>query len=92
MHAKTVGFAIDDDLRPDLEAVVQRYAGGNRSEFLRVAVRRYKADLLRERLAQVRDQAHAALGGKLYSHDEVLALVDKYGVPGADKPNAPTDS
>jgi metal-responsive CopG/Arc/MetJ family transcriptional regulator len=75
MHSKTVGFAIDETIRPDLDAVVQRYAGGNRSEFLRVAVRRYKADMLRERLFSIREEARTERGGKVFSHDEVLALI-----------------
>ncbi|WP_043533990.1 MULTISPECIES: hypothetical protein [Actinomyces] len=75
MQAKTVGFAIDESMRPDLDAVVQRFADGNRSEFLRVAVRRYKADMLRERLTDVREEARAERGGRIYSHDEVLALI-----------------
>ena len=75
MTATTVGFAIDDELRPDLDAVVQRFAGGNRSEFLRVAVRRYTADMLRERLIDTREEARAERGGRIYSQDEVLALI-----------------
>lgn len=75
MAARTVGFAIDESMRADLDEVVKRYADGNRSEFLRAAVRRYKADLLRERLASVREEARAERGGRIYTHDEVLELI-----------------
>lgn len=75
MAAKTVGFAIGDDLRSGLEEVVQHYADGNRSEFLRIAVRRYQAELRLERLHQLREQAREERSGRILSADEVLDLV-----------------
>ena len=32
-RAKTIGFAIPEDLLPDLEIVINEFTGGNRSEF-----------------------------------------------------------
>ena len=33
-RAETVGFAIPEDMLPDLGIVINEFAGGNRSEFL----------------------------------------------------------
>jgi|GEM_PF-2745923 hypothetical protein len=33
-RAKTIGFAIPEDLLPDVEIVINEFTGGNRSEFL----------------------------------------------------------
>lgn len=75
MASKTVGFAIGDDLRSGLEEVVAHYAAGNRSEFLRLAVRRYQAELRLERLHQLRERARAERGGRVLSADEVAELI-----------------
>ena len=75
MTAKTVGFAIDPELRPGLDEVVEHFGHGNRSEFLRIAVRDYQARLRLERLHAVRDRARAERSGRILSADEVLALI-----------------
>lgn len=75
MGAKTVGIAIADDLRPALDEVVEYFGHGNRSEFLRLAVRDYQGRLRLERMHALRDQARAERGGRRYSTDEVLALI-----------------
>jgi metal-responsive CopG/Arc/MetJ family transcriptional regulator len=33
-RAKTVGFTIPEDMLPDLEIVINEFAGSNRSEFV----------------------------------------------------------
>ena len=75
MAAKTVGIAIADDLRPALDEVVEHFGNGNRSEFLRLAVREYQGRLRLERLHAVREMARAERGGRSYSADEVMALI-----------------
>ena len=75
MAAKTVGIAITDDLRPALDEVVEHFGHGNRSEFLRLAVRDYQGRLRLERMHALCDQARTERGGRRYSTDEVLALV-----------------
>ena len=75
MAAKTVGIAIADDLRPALDEVVEHFGNGNRSEFLRLAVREYQGRLRLERLHAVRETARAERGGRSYSADEVMALI-----------------
>ena len=75
MSAITVGFAIDPELRPALDEVVKRYGGGNRSAFLRLAVRDYQARLRLEGLHALRETARQERGGRLLTPDEVMQLV-----------------
>lgn len=75
MGAKTVGIAVSDDLRPALDEVVEHFGHGNRSEFLRLAVRDYQARLRLERLHSLREEARAERGGRRYSREEILDLV-----------------
>ncbi|MDX2025141.1 ribbon-helix-helix domain-containing protein [Microcella sp.] len=74
MTAKTVGFAIGDDERALLDELVEHYGGGNRSEFLRVAIRRLARDRRAERLQALQQEAHEQLG-RVVTPDEVRAAV-----------------
>lgn len=74
MNAKTVGFAIGDEERALLDELVKHYGGGNRSEFLRVAIRRLARDRRAERLQAVQHEARGQLG-RVVSPDEVRAAI-----------------
>lgn len=76
MAAKTVGIAVDDELRPALDEVVTHFAHGNRSEFLRLAVRDFQARLRIQQMHAIRDTARTERGGRVYSVDEVTALIE----------------
>lgn len=76
MTAKTVGFAIGDDERALLDELVDHYGGGNRSEFLRVAIRRLARDRRGERLQALQQEAREQLG-RVVTPDEVRAAVAK---------------
>ena len=73
--AKTVGFAIADEDREQLDALVEHFGNGNRSEFLRVAIRRLHRDMLSERMQQLQARAREELAGRTVSREEVTALV-----------------
>lgn len=75
MRAKTVGFAILDSDRDRLEALVEHYGNGNRSEFLRVAMKRLEHAMLAERLMSLQSAVRSELAGKVYSEEEVVNLV-----------------
>lgn len=75
MAAKTVSIAMTDDLRPALDEVVEHFGHGNRSEFLRLAVRDYQGRLRVEPMHALRDQARSERGGRRYWTDEVLTLI-----------------
>jgi Arc/MetJ-type ribon-helix-helix transcriptional regulator len=74
MAAQTVGFAVADDDRPLLDRLVDRYGHGNRSEFLRVAMRVMAAEERAERLRDLQARVHAQVG-RVYTADEVTDLV-----------------
>lgn len=80
MAAQTVGFAIDPALRPGLNEVVEHYGHGNRSEFLRVAVREFQSRMRVERLHALRDEARRERGGRVLSADEVMELIERSDV------------
>ena len=75
MTAKTVGFAIADEDREQLDALVEHFGKGNRSEFLRVAIRRLHRDMMSERMQQLQSRAREELAGRQVSREEVTALV-----------------
>lgn len=74
-RAKTTGFSLPEDMQADLEAVVNEFAGGNRSEFLRMAVREYKGRMLAARLSTIRAEAQAEMGGTIYTPEQVRVIV-----------------
>ena len=76
MRAKTVGFAISDSDRELLERLVDHYGAGNRSEFLRVAMKRLEHERLAQRFVETKNQITKELGGKVLSDagiDELIA-------------------
>ena len=75
MAAVTVGFAIAEEDKALLEDLVKHFAGGNRSEFLRLAMKRMARERFAKRLSDIQDMAHAELNGKTYSTEEVVAMV-----------------
>lgn len=76
-NAKTVGFAIADEDRELLDKLVEIYGGGNRSEFLRVAMKKMEHDRIAQRFIETRRLAHEDLGGKIFSREEIDALIKK---------------
>lgn len=81
MVAKTVGIAVPDEMRAALDEVVEHFGHGNRSEFLRLAVRDFQARLRIERLHAVRERARAERNGRVYTADEVLELIHSGAAP-----------
>jgi len=77
MAAITVGFAIAEEDRAKLDELVEFYAGGNRSEFLRLAMQRMARDRFAGRLSEIQRLAHQELAGKTFSSEDVVKLVKK---------------
>lgn len=73
--ARTVGIAVDEPLRRGLDEVVEHFANGNRSEFVRLAVRDYQARMRRDALEAIRREARTNMGGRTMTPDEIMALV-----------------
>jgi Arc/MetJ-type ribon-helix-helix transcriptional regulator len=76
MAARTVGFAISDEDRARLDDLVEYHGGGNRSEFLRVAIRVLTADRRAQRLRELQADIHRDIG-RVVSPDEVNAMVKR---------------
>ncbi len=73
--SRTVGFAIADEDRELLDKLVEEYGNGNRSEFLRVAMKKMEHDRIARRFSETRKLALEELGGKVFSRAEVDALI-----------------
>lgn len=77
MATRTVGFAIDDADRKRLERLVKRYAGGNRSAFLRVAISYMEAADRAERLRRLQAYGAERTAGSGRSLGDVQAVVHR---------------
>lgn len=75
MRAKTVGFAIADSDRELLDRLVDHFGAGNRSEFLRVAMRRLEHERLAERFVETKQLINTELGGKVLNDVEIDELI-----------------
>ncbi len=76
MAAKTVGFAISPEDRAELDRLVDRFGGGNRSEFLRAAMKVMTVQDRAERLRLIQERAVTAAGQR-YTPEEVNSFVRK---------------
>ena len=74
MAAKTVGFAIADEDRNALDELLAFYGGGNRSEFLRVVIKKMRRERWQQRLVGLQQDFRKELNGKVYSEQEILDL------------------
>jgi len=75
MASRSIGFAVAEEDLPLLDELVEKYGGGNRSELLRVAMRRLRHDAWAEKMRTLQADARAEMGGRVYTPDEVQALV-----------------
>lgn len=77
MAAETIGFAVQPEDKPELDRLVARYGNGNRSAFLREALRvmaiRERAERLQEIQAKGKAEVRAKHGRDL-TPDELNAI------------------
>lgn len=88
MAARPISFALEETDIPLLDELSAEFGGGNRSEFLRVAMAEFKERLRLKRLQEIRagvetlhGEALAERGGKVYTTEETLALIQDLRVP-----------
>jgi hypothetical protein len=74
MAAKTVGFAIADEDRKALDELVDYYGGGNRSEFLRVVIKKMRRERWQQHFLGLQVDFRKELQGKVFSEQEILDL------------------
>ena len=80
MAAETIGFAIQPEDRSELDELVEYFGNGNRSQFLREALRVMAARKRAERLARVQQNMHDSIiakHGRLPTSDEMNTLTRK---------------
>lgn len=77
MATRTVGFAIEEADRARLERLVGKYAGGNRSAFLRVAISYMEAVDRAERLRALQSYGAERSAEKGLSLADVQAVVHR---------------
>lgn len=75
MRAKTVGFAISEKDRELLDSLADHYGNGNRSEFLRLAMKRMEHERIAQRFVETRKQISQELSGRVLTEEEVLEAV-----------------
>lgn len=73
MAAETIGFAVREEDRPELDRLVEYFGGGNRSKFLREAIKVMAIQERAERLRRIQAQAHQETG-QVWSAADVNAL------------------
>jgi Arc/MetJ-type ribon-helix-helix transcriptional regulator len=83
MGAKSVGFAVAEEDLPLLDELVERFGGGNRSEFLREAMRLMRHEMRAERLRALQAETKQALGGRLLTRAELDAVIEQAARTGA---------
>jgi Arc/MetJ-type ribon-helix-helix transcriptional regulator len=74
MGARSVAFAVAEEDMPVLDQLVEQFGGGNRSEFLRQAMKRMRHEAWAERMRDLQARTHAQIGGPL-SREQVDALI-----------------
>lgn len=75
MATKTIGFAVADEDLARLERLTHRYGGGNRSAFLREAIRQMEVLERAERLAALQDYGAERAESAGLSHRDAVDVV-----------------
>lgn len=74
MPAQTIGFAVAEQDVPLLDELVKEFGEGNRSEFLRQAMRRMRHESRARRLMEIRSRAEQGATRSL-SSEEIDAII-----------------
>lgn len=80
MATRSISFTVDDKDLALLDDLAATYGHGDRSEFLRIAMREMRIKRRIERFAALRQEALEERGGKTYSTEETLELIDRLRV------------
>lgn len=80
MATTPISFAVDDEDLPLLKQLVDGFAGGNRSEFLRLVMKDYKKKLRMQQMNELQQEMLAERGGRTYTTEETLATIERHRV------------
>lgn len=75
MPAKSIGFAVAEEDAALLEQLVAHFGHGNRSEFLRAAMKRMRHEMFAERMRTLQADVRADLGGRVVPVEEIVEQV-----------------
>jgi Arc/MetJ-type ribon-helix-helix transcriptional regulator len=75
MASTTVGFAIADDDRQELNELVDCFGHGNSSELLRAAMKRLRRDKMAKGPQRIQAQMHQDMSGRIVSPEEVTEMI-----------------
>jgi len=75
MSAKSIGFAVAAEDAALLEQLVVHFGQGNRSEFLRAAMKRMRHEMFAEQMRDLQTGVREDLGGRVVSAEEVTERV-----------------
>lgn len=81
MAARSISFAVEEADLPVLQELSDAFGGGNRSEFLRVAMTEFKKKLRFQQMNELSDEAREERGGKVYTTEETLKFIEDLGRP-----------
>lgn len=81
MASRPISFAVEESDLELLEKLAEAFGAGNRSEFLRVAMKDYQKKLRFREMEQLSVQATAERGGKVFSTEETLNLINDLRTP-----------
>ena len=73
----SLSFSVSPQLLEELTLVTAEYARGNRSEFLRMAIRDFASRVMDSRRAEQRALSFKAQNLVTYSRDDIKALVQE---------------
>lgn len=79
MAARPISFAVEESDVALLQELADAFGGGNRSEFLRVAMKEFKKKLRFQQMNDLSTEASAERGGKVYSTEETLKFIEDLG-------------
>jgi hypothetical protein len=74
MSTQTVGFAVSDADRAELDELVEYFGGGNRSAYLRATMRIMKSVKLAEELREVQAYGEQKLAEQGLTLEDVTAI------------------
>lgn len=81
MVTQLISFAVEDEDIPLLGELAAEFGGGNRSEFLRVAMKEFKKKLRFQQMEELHAEMLKERGGKVYTTEETLKLIDELRIP-----------
>ena len=75
MTARSIAFAVAEEDIPVLDELVEEFGGGNRSEFLRAAMKHMRHEAWAAKMRRLQGQVHSEIGRPL-SREEIRASIE----------------